>query len=356
MKIFSRTSRHVIPCVLFLLLLLSLTACEEYTEFDPPVQSTPVSGEGLTVHFIDVGQADSAFLQCDGMSMLIDGGNVEDSSLIVSYLTDLNTNFIDYVICTHAHEDHVGGLSGPMSQFPVGTVYCPVEEYTTRAFDNFLKYTNEQGLSLTAPQPGAQFTLGEAIVTILGPLETENVSTNNTSIVLRVDYGATSFLFTGDAEYESETALLDADAPLEATVLKVGHHGSSTSTSYRFLRDVNPQYAVISCGVDNSYGHPHDETMSRLRDADVTLYRTDMQGHIVACSDGETVTFQTATGAELDTNPGEVDAGVYIGNINSQVFHRTDCSSLPAEHNQITFDSRQSATQAGYTPCGRCAP
>ncbi len=193
-------------------------------------------------------------------------------------------------------------------------------------------------------------------MTVLGPQKAYE-DTNNTSIVLRLDYGETSFLFTGDAERDAEADMLEAGAALQADVLKVGHHGSNTSTSYPFLREVAPEYAVISVGEGNDYGHPHEETMSRLRDADVTVYRTDLQGHIVATSDGESISFAVQKNAGVPTNPTQgAQADHYIGNINSKVFHRPDCSGLPAERNQVEFANRTDAVNAGYTPCGRCKP
>ena len=371
-----------IPAVLLALVLalLPLSGCEEGLPLpapsttavstaapsSPPTSDTPVAGattpaasaalqDGLNVHFIDVGQADAALLTCGGQAMLIDGGNVDDSSLVVSYLENQGISHLDYVLCTHAHEDHVGGLSGPLNTCTVSHVLAPVTEYDSKAFEDFSKYTQAQGLSIEVPTPGDTFSLGQAQVTILGPVK-EYEDTNNTSIVLRVDYGQTSFLFTGDMERQAEEDLLQAGCQLEATVLKVGHHGSDTSTSYPFLRAVMPQYAVISVGAGNSYGHPSEDTLSRLSDADVTVYRTDQQGTVVAYSDGTQVTFQT--GKEVAPSPGRTEAAeqVYIGNTNSHVFHLETCSSLPAEQNQIVFDSRDAAVEAGYTPCSRCKP
>lgn len=367
-----------IPAVLLALVLalLPLSGCEEggFPSSAPassapalsspapsaPTQTgTPSGGQealsGLAVHFIDVGQADAALLTCGGQSMLIDGGNVDDSSLVVSYLESEGIEHLDYVLCTHAHEDHVGGLSGPLNTCTASHVMAPVTEYDSKAFSDFAKYTQAQGLSIEIPQPGDTFSLGEAQVTILGPVK-EYEETNDTSIVLRVDYGATSFLFTGDMERTAEADLLEAGYDLEATVLKVGHHGSDTSTSYPFLRAVMPQYAVISVGAGNSYGHPSEDVLSRLRDAETTVYRTDQQGTVVAYSDGTQVTFET--GKEVAPTPGRTEgtAQTYIGNVNSHVFHLETCSSLPAEQNQILFDSRDAAVEAGYTPCGRCNP
>ncbi len=358
-----RKKSLVITAVILLLAILS--GCM-LLPVQPPVQSAqPVTGSGLSVHFIDVGQADCALLECDGQTMLIDGGNVGDSSLVVSYLKRQGIDRLDYMVCTHAHEDHVGGLSGPLNTCAVGQVFASVTEYESEAFEDFVNYTQKQGLEVTVPEVDSTFMLGEAMVTVLGPRR-EYDETNDTSIVLRVDYGETSFLFTGDMEKAAEEDLLAAGCDLDVDVLKVGHHGSETSSSYVFLREVMPEYAVISVGADNSYGHPHDEAMSRLRDAQTTVYRTDEQGTVVAFSDGVKISFTTEKqsvpqsgqeqAAQETADGGEEQTITYIGNKKSQVFHREDCTGLPAEQNRVVFDSRDAAVQAGFRPCGNCEP
>ena len=252
-------------------------------------------GEELRVLFIDVGQADSALLTCGDESLLIDGGNVDDSSTVYTVLKKNGVTHLDYVVCTHAHEDHVGGLSGALEACTAGTVYCPVTDYDSKAFRNFSDRVAEQNCELTVPKAGETFALGGAEVEFLA-CDPEAEDTNNTSIVLRVSYGATSFLFMADAETPVEQALLDAGTDLSATVLKVGHHGSSTSTSYRFLNEVMPRYAVISVGKDNSYGHPHEKILSRLEDADARILRTDELGDILFVSDGKTVSLPQIDG------------------------------------------------------------
>ena len=338
--------------VLLVLLALLLTGCE----LPERAQSGSVSGAGLTVHYIDVGQADSILLQCDGEAMLIDGGNVADSQTVVSYLQRQGVEELAYVVNIHAHEDHVGGLAGVLAVFEADAVWCPVTEYESQCFADFVTYTEAQGLSLTCPAPGSVFSLGEAQVTVLGPVE-DYAETNNTSLVLRVDYGSTSFLFTGDMEREAEAELLDSGADLEADVLKAGHHGSDTSSSYPFLRAVAPSYVLISVGEGNSYGHPGDGALSRFRDADAVVYRTDLQGEIIVTSDGASLQFETDRYAaqtnptEAEKEPGQV---TYIGNKKSKIFHLPTCANLPAEKNRITFSDYDAAIAEGYVPCGSC--
>ena len=331
-----------------LILCLLLSGCVVERPMEVPADSS-----GLTVHYLDVGQADCILLQCDGANMLIDGGNVEDSDLVVAYLLDQDVTYLDYVVNTHAHEDHVGGLPGVLAVFETGSVWCPVKEYSSKCFRDFLHYADQQNLELVCPEPGSTYDLGSAVVTVLGPVR-DDYDTNNSSIVLRVDYGATSFLFTGDAEIQAEDDILNAGYDVSATVLKVGHHGSETSSGYRWLRAASPAYAVIQVGTDNSYGHPHEAAMSRLRDAEAEVYRTDFQGHIVCYSDGRTVTFTTQKQA-AETNP-TAKPQQFIGNVNSKKFHLPTCSGLPEEKNRVVFESYAAAEDAGYAPCSRCLP
>lgn len=341
---------------LALLLALALCACAlDWPEAEAPASGAADGDGGLDVHFIDVGQADSILLTCGGRAMLVDGGNAADSSLVVSYLKRQGVERLDYVVCTHAHEDHAGGLSGPLNACAVGQVFAPVTQYDSKAFSDFVKYTQAQGLEITVPRADTVFSLGGAEVTVLGPRR-QYEQVNDTSLVLRVDYGATSFLLTGDMERQAEEDLLADGCRLDATVLKVGHHGSDSSTGYVFLREVMPEYAVLSVGAGNAYGHPSETVLSRLRDAGATVYRTDLQGTVAAHSDGETVAFTAEK--QLPSTDGE-EGGAwdgYIGNVNSRVFHRPDCAGLPAERNQVLFGSREEAVEAGYTPCGRCKP
>ena len=242
------------------------------------------------IHFIDVGQADAALVVCDGETMLIDGGNRADSQLIYTYLQNEGITHLDYVVATHAHEDHVGGLPGALNYATVGTALCSVEYYDSDVFETFVAQLAKQGKQIEVPEAGDVFELGSAQVQVLGPVR-ESDEPNNMSLVLRVVYGNTSFLFTGDAEREEEQDILEAGFILDSTVLKVGHHGSENSTTYPFLREVMPEYAVISVGEGNTYGHPTEDALSRLRDAGASVLRTDINGLICCTSDGENVYF-----------------------------------------------------------------
>ena len=352
---------------------------------DPPTEptTTPTIAPTITpenstfeIHFIDVGQADAALVLCDGKAMLIDGGNVEDSSLLYTYLKNNNISHLDYVIGTHAHEDHIGGLAGALNYATVDVAYCPATSYDSKAFGNFVKTLDKHGVSITVPTTGDSFNLGSATCSILA-VNTDSSNPNNTSIVLRIVYGDTSFLFTGDAEREVEQAILNRGTNINSTVLKVGHHGSETSTSYVWLREIMPQYAVISVGTDNSYGHPTEDVLSRLRDAEVKTFRTDLQGDIICVSDGTTVTFTVERNADADvfggiggnstqqTDPPPVsdeatDNGRdYVVNKNTKKFHYPSCSSaddIKASNRWDYHGTREELINMGYVPCKRCHP
>ncbi len=344
--------------LIFLFIMLTLAVAYVLYSRQEKAAPPPAAGSSFEIHFIDVGQADSALVICDGHYMLIDGGNAEDSDLVYSYLERRGAKRLDYMVATHAHEDHIGGLSGALNYTAVDAALCPVTEYSSKVFQNMVKYLGEQGKALTVPEPGDKFSLGSARVEILGPVR-EYDDTNNTSIVLRIDYGETSFLFTGDMETKAEEDLIDSGANLSATVLKAGHHGSDTSTGYRFLREVMPEYAVISVGEGNKYGHPSSEVLSRFRDAGAEVYRTDMQGHIIARSDGKAVIFTTEKEADTATNPtGNSVPQTYIGNAGTKKFHLPDCASAKniQEEKRVEFYSRLQAVLEGYEPCGRCKP
>ena len=251
---------------------------------------------GFAVHFVDVGQGDGAIVVCDGKTLVIDGGTAENGAKMVEYLQNtLHVSKVDFVIGTHPHADHIGGLPDVIRACKVKKLYSPVDGFEAKPFETMKRAADDKKLKITVPQAGQSFSLGRAKVEFLAPLGIyDNV--NDLSLVVRITYGQTAFLFTGDAERPSEYDMTDSGEDLSATVLKVGHHGSNTSTSYVFLRQVMPAYAIISCGKDNAYGHPHEEVLSRLADEGAAVYRTDECGTIVCRSNGAKVTVRTEKG------------------------------------------------------------
>ena len=344
--------KKLLPWLLSLCLLLSGCALLDPIVTQPKDDFPTTQAGTLTVHFIDVGQADCALIECGGEYMMVDGGNVDDSDLVVAYLQQEGVEELHTVVCSHAHEDHVGGLPAVLAVYPTAQILSPTRTYSSRCFDDFMYYADQQDVEVTIPNPGDSFFLGEALVTVLGPVESY-AEPNNTSIILKVELGNTSFLFTGDMEKDAETDMLDAGMDVSADVLKVGHHGSTTSTGYRFLYEVDPEYAVISVGADNSYGHPHRETVAILGDAQIPMFRTDLLGTILAVSDGNQITF---TWENQNATPSDIPQAdtTYIGNRNSKKFHLPTCTGLPAESNRVIFNDYSEAIDQGYIPCGLC--
>ena len=341
---------------LALMLILSLLFCGcEVVYYPAEVPTTPdfTEGETLTVHYIDVGQADSILLETEGKFMLIDGGNKEDGQLVISYLQQQGVEELEAVICTHAHEDHVGGLPSVLAVFPVKAVYAPTRTYSSKVFDSFLHYVDQQGLEVTIPAPGDKLALGGVDMTVVGPVKSY-AETNDTSIVVLADYSETRFLFTGDMETPAENDMLDYWGDRinwNVDVLKAGHHGSDTSSGYRFVYEADPEYAIVSVGTGNTYGHPSESILSRYGDAGIPLFRTDELGHVIVTTDGQNI---AVTWEDQNAQPSEYASSQYIGNKNSKKVHTGDCSNLPGENNRVEFDSYEAAIAAGYTPCGTC--
>lgn len=282
----------------FWMLLLVLAAAaanmllnDTFTQKRAEDNYTATGEEGeLQVHFIDVGQGDATLIFQGAHAMLIDGGDNLKGWQVADYLDYLGIDHLEYVIGTHPDADHIGGLDTVLENISCNTVMMPELERDTASYEGLIEVLEEKGLEPISPKPGETYELGTAVFTILAPNETyENVNEN--SIALRLVHGGNSFLFTGDAESESETAMLKSGKLLSSDVYKVAHHGSSGANSELFLIAVNPEYAVISCGENNDYGHPHSEVLNRLRLMGTEVFRTDEQGTIVAVSDGSEITF-----------------------------------------------------------------
>ncbi len=259
------------------------------------LRENPASDEDFSIQFLDVGQGDSTLVICGEHAMLIDAGEVDKAQSVVNYIKNQNVEKLDYVIDTHQHSDHIGGMQSVLENFEVDKIIMPKmpDELvpTTYVYENLLTEIKSQRKKITAATD-THFSLGDATVeTFTAKGDYDDL--NNYSVFVKITFGGTSFLITGDGEKAEEKELLAQEFDLSATVLKVGHHGSNTSTSDTFLAAVNPQYAVISVGEGNSYGHPADAVVQRLKDFGTEVYRTDLQGAVVMESDGETVQIKT---------------------------------------------------------------
>ncbi len=254
-------------------------------------QPSPTQGN-LEVLFLDVGQGDSIVIQSpDGKTMLIDGG--ERSPGVVSYLNKASVKQIDIMVATHPHSDHIGGLVDVLQRFKVAEVWINGQPHTTKVFEDFLMAIDKSGAKYHEAKRGDVISLGSLQFKVLhpGPVLVQDI--NGNSIVLRLAYGDISFLFVGDANFASESEMLAAKQDVKSTILKVGHHGSATSSSATFLKAVAPQLAVYSAGIGNSYGHPAPATIARLNQAGAKVYGTDVSGTIGVTTDGKTYEVKT---------------------------------------------------------------
>lgn len=341
------------------------------TEPTTPTEIPTEPPSKLTATFFDVGQGDAALIGCDGHYMLIDGGDTDDSSKMYSVLQSNDITTLDIVIASHAHSDHIGGLAGALNYATANLILCPATTYDSDTFTDFAKYAGE----ITVPDVGDTYTLGDAEVQILGV--NGGTETNDTSIMLSIEHGENRFIFTGDAEREAEQTVLNNYTDLEADVLKIGHHGSDTSTSYVWLDAILPEYAVISVGKNNEYGHPTDAVLSRLRDAETKVYRTDLHGDITFISDGENLSVDTDKKSDADvfapgtvpTEPPQTEPPTnapietvtqdYVLNTNTKKFHYPSCSSVkdikPSNRSDYS-GTRDDIINQGYKSCKRCNP
>ncbi len=254
------------------------------------LREKPSSNSDFSVHFIDVGQGDCLLIRSGNISVLIDSGEKEYSSKVIAYLEAQNIKKLDYIIATHPHSDHIGGLSDIIDQFPVGKIYMsgvPKEiTPTTAIYENLLNTIKKNDLKISCPNFRETLDLGKAKLELFPPRKKYD-NLNNCSIISKLTCGDTTFLFTGDAEKEAEQDLIKSGVDLNANVLKVGHHGSGTSSSDEFLEKVYPQFCIISCGADNSFNHPNKSTVVRLNKYTQNVIRTDLFGTIIIETDGK---------------------------------------------------------------------
>lgn len=259
----------------------------------------PLSTE-LAVHVIDVGNADAILIRSGSANMLIDAGENGDGDEVLDYLRGQGVSKLDLVIATHADADHIGGMDEVIREMEIGEYVMSTmpEGYTptTKTYTDVLEALLDRQVKVTEAEPGMNYALGEAQVDILGPAG-EFTDNNNQSVVCKVTFGSRRFLFMGDAEKEAEDALLAAHTDLRADFIKLGHHGSNSSSQEEFLRQVAPDYAVITCGAGNSYGHPHADTLNTLKNLGISCYRCDEDGTIVVTTDGSTMDIRTQNAA-----------------------------------------------------------
>lgn len=274
-------------------------ALENVEKNEQKNEVTNIDGN-LIIDYIDVGQGDSILIRQGEHAMLIDGGTSECKDDLLEYLKSKNITKFDYIIGTHPHEDHIGSLDDVVNAFDFDTILFPdvsSAKVNTKTFENLVLVVANKNMKFTTPISGKEYSLGEAKFNILAPSSSNYQSLNNYSIVIKLNYGENSFMFTGDAETLSETEILNSYDDLHADVLKLGHHGSTTSSSKKFLNAVNPKYAVISVGKDNVYNHPTKTTMDKMIELNIPVYRTDELGTIECISDGKNITFNTKPGS-----------------------------------------------------------
>lgn len=362
-----------------LIMALVLTGCAGLPSATGPgsvEHSKAAAGSDLKVHFIDVGQGDSTLIEKDGHFMLIDAGERDQGQGVVSYLKKQGVGKLDYVIGTHPHSDHIGGLETVIKAFDVEKVIMPEKAHTTKQYERLLDAIEEKGLKITLPEPGTSYELGEASFQIIAPNGKYGNELNNWSVGIRLDYGKNSFVLCGDAEKKAESDMLANGLSLKADVLKLSHHGSSTSSSREFIQRVNPKYAIVSSGKNNDYGHPHKEVLELMKEKNIQVFRTDQLGTIVAVSDGTEITFPgikggaesseevpsetvPETGSEGKEGERVTQEQEYVINTKTHKFHRPSCSSVSSikAENRSTFNgSREKLVEDGYDACKICKP
>lgn len=325
--------------------------------------------DNMLVHFIDVGQGDSIFIELpNGESMLIDAGESDEADKVVTYIYSQGYDTVDYVVATHAHSDHIGGLPTVLGSFNINNFYMTSAVATTQIYENMLYAVEDSGADVHSVMAG-DVILNEAnlLIEVVAPKVIDDEEQNNNSIVVKLTYGDDKFLFTGDAEKSEEDGIW---TNIKCDVLKIGHHGSDSSSTSNFLKKVEPTYAVISCGLNNSYGHPTSDVLKRLDDRNIDVYRTDIQGTIIFNSNGKDISVNvkpteytppvvttTTTQAQVQP-PNEGGGTTYVLNTNTKKIHYESCSSVDdmKESNKAFTNDYDGAIAQGYKPCGRCKP
>ena len=288
-NIFKRTCK----LLAVFLLIISVNGCNSYASLDNSGVNKS-NEDKLVVHYIDVGQGDSTFIELPNDEvMLIDAGENEYSEIIDNYISNLGYERIDYVIGTHPHSDHIGGMEDIINSYDIGKVYMPKASSNTKTYLNLLQSIKNKGLKIDTGKSGVNIIdEGNLKIDIIAPVKDSYDDLNNYSVVVKLAYGNNSFIFMGDAEKKVENEIMDNvkdSSYLRSDVIKVGHHGSGTSSGMDFLKAVQPKYAIVSVGKDNKYGHPHKNILEDYRDIGANIYRTDEMGNIIVTSDGKNI-------------------------------------------------------------------
>lgn len=249
----------------------------------------------IEISYLDVGQGDAAYIKVNDFDILIDAGPKSDSDKLMKQLEEKNIDDFEIVIATHPHEDHIGGMTKVFEKYDVESFYMPKVTNTTKTFENMIKAVSNEGLTAKVIKEGTSFDLGEGCrIDVYSPMQESYDNFNDYSPIMKLTYGNKSFIFTGDAEKTVEKEVVEKySKELKADVIKFGHHGSSTSSTKEFIEAISPKYGIISCGLDNSYGHPHRETLSIIDEMGIETYRTDKQGQITITSDGNNIEIKT---------------------------------------------------------------
>ena len=339
--------------VFFLVGLLLISGCAASPHSETSKNEILESSETAQFHFIDVGQGDCTLIYSDDTVILIDAGTYESGSNTCNYIKNLGIDTIDYFIGSHPHEDHIGGAAAVLTLFDVENVFMNGEFTTSYAFEKMVDVMLRKNITPVIPEINKSYDAGPFKLKFISP-ENDYKDTNNNSLVLSITYKDIKALFTGDCERMVESYLVNSDKKLSADILKVAHHGSRDSSSSDFLEKVSPTVAVIQCGKDNSYGHPHKETLERLSRTNAQIFRTDESGTIILRTDG--IKIYNTSGEEQNKSQQVEKETDYIGNINSRVFHRKTCKNLPSEKNRIGFATIEEAIENNYKACGNCNP
>lgn len=316
----------------------------------------------LSVHFIDVGQGDSALITLGSHAMLIDAGDNSMGTTVWHYLQNQGITSLDYVIGTHPDSDHIGGLDVVIYKFDCQKILMPDCTNDTETYRDVIESMKSKGYKAVHPKLHQTFSLGEATFRITGPVN-KYEETNDNSISLQLTYQDTSFLFMGDVTADTEPEILAHNKNLKSDVLKVAHHGSKYSTAEAFLEKVSPAYAVISCGKDNKYGFPTARVLNLLRSFGVKLYRTDEQGSLIAKSDGSTIWWSASPNEDWvageNTTSAATQGVTYIINTNTRKFHKITCkftNDISDKNKVTTAKSKTTLEKEGYSSCGYCKP